>query len=76
MTLTAGASTGHLRQDAVFPPGETVLAAALGAFAPLWASEAEMRDLERRVQHGAGPADLQRYGELQEAFERGGGYRA
>lgn len=76
VTLTGGASTGHLRQDAVFAPDDTVLAAARSAFAPLWAAEAEMRELERRLRDGGGPADLERYGELQEAFARGGGYRA
>ena len=79
VTRTSAGSVGYLRQDVVFDPGETVLAAALKAFAPLWSLEREMRALEAAMADrsgGVGPSDLARYGDLQAQFEAGGGYTA
>jgi ATP-binding cassette subfamily F protein 3 len=74
---TAGPAAGYLRQDVAFPPEATVLQAAMSAFAPLWAVEAEMRTLEARMAGGdAPPGLLARYAEMQERFDTGGGYSA
>ncbi len=74
---SAGGTVGYLRQDAVFAPCETVLGAALSAFAPLWDIEREMRGLEARMREEPEcQRRVARYGELQEQFERGGGYGA
>ncbi len=70
-----GASVGYLRQDIALEPDLTVLGAALAAFARLWALEREMRSLEASLA-GGDEGRLARYGDLQERFEREGGYEA
>ncbi len=74
----ASAAVGFLHQDVAFPPGSTVFAAAMEAFSGLRAIEAEMRALEADMAGSGGAAAdrLARYGELQERFERAGGYTA
>ena len=62
LATASGATVGYLRQDVTFAPEDTVLSAALAAFAPLWAMEAEMHALEARMASppdaAAGPPSL------------------
>ena len=69
---------GYLQQDAVqafSDPTHTVYQEMLTVFASLEAQATELRQLEDAMAHSDVPdALLERYGELQEAFELAGGY--
>ncbi len=67
------ASVAYLRQSQELAEGGTLMEALLEPFADLQRLHDEMAALEARL--GAGdPAELARYGELQERYQRGGGY--
>ncbi|MCM3700908.1 ribosomal protection-like ABC-F family protein [Paenibacillus macerans] len=80
--IRKNARIGALAQIPDYQSGETVRGVLLEAFAELRLMQAEMKQLEAEM--SAAGADsgaasgmdglLRRYGELQEAFERGGGY--
>ncbi|MGZ7442506.1 ribosomal protection-like ABC-F family protein [Paenibacillus sp. TH7-28] len=80
--IRKNARIGALAQIPDYQSGETVRGVLLEAFAELRLMLAEMKQLEAEMSAGgadsgaAGGMDglLRRYGELQEAFERGGGY--
>lgn len=65
---------GILDQQVDFVAGATVHTAALSAFREVHDIEAEMRGLERRMQTDHSDATLNRYADLQIAFERAGGF--
>ena len=73
-----GIRVGYLRQEAVEAFAgrtHTVFDEMLTAFAPLLAQAAELAAMEARMADGACcAAALDAYGNMQEAFERGGGY--
>ncbi|HEY7119363.1 MAG TPA: ABC-F family ATP-binding cassette domain-containing protein [Tepidisphaeraceae bacterium] len=68
---------GHLRQDPVFDPSNTVIDEAELAFAELHALSHRLRDLEHEMAHLSGEAlqrVLERYQKVQHDFELAGGY--
>ena len=65
---------GLLGQHVDFNAGETVHTAALSAFKEIHDIEAEMRRLERQMESDHSAAVLERYADLQEAFELGDGF--
>jgi ATP-binding cassette, subfamily F, member 3 len=67
------ASVAYLRQSQELSGGGTLLEALLEPFADLQRLHDEMTALEPRLGDGK-PDDLARYGELQESYQRGGGY--
>jgi len=67
------ASVAYLRQSQELSGGGTLLEALLEPFADLQRLHDEMAVLETRLGDGK-PDDLARYGELQERYQRGGGY--
>ncbi len=67
------ASVAYLRQSQELAPGGTLLDALLEPFAALQKLHDEMMAIETRL-GTAGEADLARYGELQERYQREGGY--
>jgi ATP-binding cassette subfamily F protein 3 len=67
------ASVAYLRQSQELAGGGTLLEALLEPFADLQRLHDEMAVLETRLGDGK-PDDLARYGELQERYQRGGGY--
>lgn len=69
-----GLRLGLLRQHVDFEPGETVHTAALSAFKEIHDIEAEMRSLERRMETDHSAEVLDRYSELQIAFEHADGF--
>ncbi|GAC1526127.1 MAG: ABC-F family ATP-binding cassette domain-containing protein [Chloroflexota bacterium] len=73
-----GTTLGYLRQEAVeafIGRHHTVYDEMLTVFAHLQSDAASLRDLEVRMGAGESTPDLlERYGTLQEAYERGGGY--
>jgi len=71
-----GVRLGLLEQHVDFEPGTTVHEAALAAFGQLQQIEHEMHQLEHRMAEGPEDLDrvLERYSELQQEFERQGGF--
>src|SRR5579863_9140346 len=67
------ASVAYLRQSQELSGGGTLLEALLEPFADLQRLHDEMAALETKLGEGAAE-DLGRYGELQERYQRGGGY--
>jgi ATP-binding cassette, subfamily F, member 3 len=67
------ASVAYLRQSQELAGGGTLLEALLEPFADLQKLHDEMAALETRLAE-ASADDLTRYGELQERYQRGGGY--
>ncbi len=67
------ASVAYLRQSQELSGGGTLLEALLEPFADVQRLHDEMSALETRLGDGK-PDDLARYGELQERYQRGGGY--
>ncbi|HEY4394845.1 MAG TPA: ABC-F family ATP-binding cassette domain-containing protein [Polyangia bacterium] len=67
------ASVAYLRQSQELAGGGTLLEALLEPFADLQRLHDEMAALEPKLGDGR-PDDLARYGELQERYQRGGGY--
>ena len=65
---------GLLGQHVDFDAGETVHTAALSAFKEIHDIEAEMRRLEKQMETDHSSAVLERYADLQEAFELGDGF--
>jgi ATP-binding cassette subfamily F protein 3 len=68
---------GHLRQDPVFDPANTVIDEAELAFAELHGLSHRLRELEHEMAHLSGEAldkVLERYQKLQHDFEIAGGY--
>src|SRR4030095_6118949 len=68
--------SGFLDQHIKFEPGSTVHESALAAFGHLQQIEHEMHELEHRMADGGEELDkiLERYSDLQHAFEREGGF--
>ncbi|HZI17344.1 MAG TPA: ABC-F family ATP-binding cassette domain-containing protein [Pyrinomonadaceae bacterium] len=71
-----GVRLGLLEQHVDFEPGTTVHEAALAAFGQLQQIEHEMHQLEHRMAEAPDDLDsvLERYSELQQEFERQGGF--
>jgi ATP-binding cassette subfamily F protein 3 len=69
-----GLKLGLLQQHVDFGPGETVHTAALSAFKEIHDMEAEMRSLEKRMETDHSAEVLDRYAELQVAFEHADGF--
>jgi ATP-binding cassette, subfamily F, member 3 len=70
-----GLSIGYLPQEANLEAPHSLMEECLGAFEQLRAQEAELSRLEAAMSDPAKADEaLQRYGPLQEAFERQGGY--
>src|SRR5439155_19794781 len=69
-----GLKLGLLDQHVDFQSGETVHTAALSAFKEIHDIEAEMRLLEKRMETDHSEPVLDRYAELQIAFENADGY--
>jgi ATP-binding cassette subfamily F protein 3 len=69
-----GLKLGLLQQHVDFEPGETVHTAALSAFKEIHDIEAEMRQLEVRMETDHSDEVLERYAELQNAFELADGF--
>ncbi len=65
---------GLLGQHVDFESGETVHTAALSAFKEIHDIEAEMRRLEKQMESDHSPAVLDRYADLQAAFELADGF--
>jgi ATP-binding cassette subfamily F protein 3 len=74
--LPSGSVVGYLAQDAAVQPGRSLHDEVLSSVSDLLALEDEMRGLEQRI--SADDADLDalvvQHSELQEQFERRGGY--
>ena len=71
-----GVKLGLLEQHVDFEPGTTVHEAALAAFGQLQSIEHEMHELEHRMAEASEDLDavLERYSDLQQEFERQGGF--
>jgi ATP-binding cassette subfamily F protein 3 len=69
-----GLKLGLLEQHVDFEEDETVHTAALSAFKHIHDMEAEMRQLEKRMETDHSEEVLDRYAELQIAFENADGY--
>lgn len=76
--VAKGIAVGYLRQEAMHAfrqPQNTVYEEMLTAFGALRALESQLRDLEEKMSAGDfSEALLEKYGVIQEAFERQGGY--
>jgi ATP-binding cassette subfamily F protein 3 len=75
--IAKGSRIGHLAQDPVFDPANTVIDEAELAFAKLHQLSHEMRDLEHEMAHLAGDElerILAKYQDVQHEFELAGGY--
>ncbi|CAN5289677.1 ABC-F family ATP-binding cassette domain-containing protein [soil metagenome] len=70
----SGLKLGLLGQHVDFEPGETVHTAALSAFKEIHDIEAEMRRLEKQMETDHSAAVLDRYADLQAAFELADGF--
>src|SRR5688500_14616576 len=64
-----GLRLGLLKQHVDFAKGETVHTAALSAFKEIHDIEAEMRRIEKRMETDHSKETLDKYAELQTAFE-------
>jgi ATP-binding cassette subfamily F protein 3 len=77
VSLPSGSVVGYLAQDAGVKPGRSLHDEVLSAVADLLGIEESMRSIERQISGQPGP-DLdqlvQQHAELQEEFERRGGY--
>ncbi|CAN5670768.1 ABC-F family ATP-binding cassette domain-containing protein [soil metagenome] len=69
-----GLRIGLLDQHVDFAAGDTVHTAALSAFKEIHDIEAEMRVLEKRMETDHSPEVLDRYADLQTAFEQADGF--
>lgn len=69
-----GLKLGLLDQHVDFSTGETVHTAALSAFKEIHDIEAEMRRLEKQMETDHSEAVLDRYADLQHAFEHADGF--
>ncbi|HMQ03397.1 MAG TPA: ABC-F family ATP-binding cassette domain-containing protein [Pyrinomonadaceae bacterium] len=69
-----GLRLGVLDQHVEFPNDETVHTSALSAFKEIHDIEAEMRDLERRMETDHSESVLDRYADLQVRFEHADGF--
>ena len=69
-----GLKLGLLDQHVDFEPGETVHTAALSAFKEIHDIEAEMRLLEKTMETDHSEAVLDKYADLQTAFEHADGF--
>jgi ATP-binding cassette, subfamily F, member 3 len=69
-----GLKLGLLEQHVEFQSGETVHTAALSAFKEIHDIEAEMRRLEKRMETDHSDEVLERYADLQIAFEQADGF--
>ncbi|MFN2501252.1 MAG: ABC-F family ATP-binding cassette domain-containing protein [Pyrinomonadaceae bacterium] len=69
-----GLKLGLLDQHVDFEPGETVHTAALSAFKEIHDMEAEMRRLEKQMETDHSDAILDKYADLQTAFEHADGF--
>jgi ATP-binding cassette subfamily F protein 3 len=69
-----GLKLGLLDQHVDFDPGDTVHTAALSAFQEIHDIEAEMRALEKRMETDHSAEVLNRYADLQTAFEQADGF--
>lgn len=69
-----GLKLGLLEQHVEFASGETVHTAALSAFKEIHDIEAEMRRLEAEMVTDHSPETLERYADLQTAFEQADGF--
>src|ERR1035437_3985022 len=69
-----GLKLGLLEQHVDFAPGETVHTAALSAFQHIHDLEAEMRELEKRMETDHSEAVLARYAEVTDVFELADGF--
>src|ERR671927_12363 len=71
-----GVKLGLLEQHVDFEPGTTVHEAALAAFGQLQSIEHEMHELEHRMAEAGDDLEavLERYSDLQQEFERQGGF--
>jgi ATP-binding cassette subfamily F protein 3 len=67
-------SVAYLRQSQEFTGAGTLLDALLEPFAHVQHMHEELTGLEARLAAGATDADVARYGELQERYQREGGY--
>lgn len=78
ITMAKGTRLGILEQeaaDAFLAPQRTVYEEMLTVFADLRAREAQLREMEAAMARSADPEGLlERYGAVQEAFARDGGY--
>jgi len=74
--IPASLAIGYLPQDAGVQPGRTLHDEVLSAVAELLGLEEQLRALERQMDEPAADLEtlIQRHAELQEAFERRGGY--
>ncbi|MBX3243553.1 MAG: ABC-F family ATP-binding cassette domain-containing protein [Acidobacteria bacterium] len=69
-----GLKLGLLDQHVNFEKGQTVHQAALSAFQAILKIESEMRELELRMADDHSPEILERYADLQTAFEQADGF--
>jgi ATP-binding cassette subfamily F protein 3 len=76
VSLPQATVVGYLAQDAGVQPGRSLHDEVLSAVADLLAIEEQMRAIEQRIQHAGVDLDdlVHRHAELQEQFERRGGY--
>jgi len=77
LSLAKGIRIGHLQQDPVFDPANTVIDEAELAFASLHTLSHELRDIEHQMAHIVGDELdrlLRRYQNVQHEFELAGGY--
>jgi ATP-binding cassette subfamily F protein 3 len=68
------ASVAYLRQSQEFTGAGTLLDALLEPFAHVQQMHEELTALEARMSESHDPADVAKYGELQERYQREGGY--
>jgi ATP-binding cassette subfamily F protein 3 len=78
LTVTSGINIGYLRQEAVeafAAKTNTLIEEMLSVFEPVKRMEARMREIEAMMTDGsAGDAEFEEYGNIQENFDRLGGY--
>ncbi|HVF30472.1 MAG TPA: ABC-F family ATP-binding cassette domain-containing protein [Pyrinomonadaceae bacterium] len=74
VVMMNGLKLGLLAQHVDFGSGETVHTAALSAFTEIHDLEADMRRLERRMETDHSTEVLERYAELQHAYELADGF--
>ena len=78
MMVQKGLAMGYLQQEAVLTfrgQQNTIYEEMLTVFADLVANEQQQRELEARMEAGDFSAELlEQYGDLQEAYQAGGGY--